>query len=146
MYTLRDAKKELERIENDIEKLLKDKEAKFSKTQPQAVDTSAIRTDSSTRADKFLVYSSYAIDKEIDDQLDILYAKRSNWLDWVDKELKILGKYNDLQQQVIYYKDDYLPRNSFEKTWCFIANKVHASESTCKRIYRKYKNQRNIES
>lgn len=146
MYTLRDANKEIERIENDIEKLLKDKEEKFSKTQPQAVDPGATRTKGGKRVDKFLVYANYAIDKEIDEQLDFLYAKKENWVKWIENELKILGKYNDLEKQVIYYKEDYVSVNPFEKTWCFIANKVHASESTCRRIYKKYKKQRNIES
>lgn len=146
MYTLRDAKKEIDRLDNDIEKLLKDKEAKFNKTQPQAVDPSAIKTISGKRVDKFLIYASYLADKEIDEQLNFLYERKENWIRWVENELKILGKYDELEQQIVYYKEDYLPRNSFEKTWYFIAQKVHASESTCRRIYRKYKKQRNIES
>lgn len=144
MYTLKDAHREIEKIDNDIEKLLRDKEAKFTKTQPQAVDPSAIRTKGCKREDKFFQYASYEELKMIDEQLDVLYTLKNNCLTWIEKELKILGKYNDLEKEVIYYKEEYIPKTPFEKTWNFISSRVHASESTCKRIYRKYKNQRNI--
>ena len=144
--TLREANKEIELIENDIEKLLRDKEAKFIKTQPQAVDPSKQVTQGGKRIDKFLAYAKFSTEKEIDEKLDELYKRKKNWENWVEKKLKILNKYDDLEKQIIYYKEIHISRNSFEKTWHFISKQVHASESTCRRIYRKYKNQRYIEN
>ena len=144
--TLKEANKEIELIENDIEKLLRDKEAKFTKTQPQAIDPSKMIIEGGKRVDKFFAYAKFSTEKEIDEQLDELYKRKKHWEDWVEKELKILNKYDDLEKQIIYYKEIYIPKTSFEKTWYFISKQVHASERTCRRIYRKYKKQRYIES
>ena len=141
---LREAKKEIEKFENEIERLLADKELIQKYTEPGAIDPTKINVTGGKREDKFLNYTILEEEKKINEKLDIAYGKKANLEQWVEKELKILNKYNDLEKQIIYYKEQYIPQNKFETTWWYIANKVHASESTCKRIYKKYKKQRDI--
>lgn len=141
---LKDAKKEIEKLENEIDKLLSDKELLQTYIEPKAVDTTKIITSGGKRSDKFLNYTIMEEEKELNKKLDIAYGKKANLEKWLENELIILNKYNDLEKQIIYYKEDYIPKNKFETTWWYIANKVNASESTCRRIYRKYKKKRDI--
>lgn len=144
--TLREARKQIEKLENEIERLLADKELIQKFTEPQAVDTTKIMTTGGSRSDKFLNYVMLDDEKEINKKLDIAYGRKNNLEQWVENELKILNKYNELEKQIVYYKEDYVPKNKFQTTWWYIANQVNASESTCRRIYKKYKKQRNIEN
>ena len=73
--------------------------------------------------------------------IDILYKKRSICLSTLENKLKELGTYEELKQKIIYYKEESLKKY----TWSEIANMVHYSETQCRRIYRKYKNQRSID-
>ena len=73
--------------------------------------------------------------------IDILYKKRSICLLALENQLKELGTYEELKQKIIYYKEESLKKY----TWSEIANMVHYSETQCRRIYRKYKNQRSID-
>lgn len=143
---LREAKKEIEKLENEIERLLADKELIQKFTEPQAVDTTKIMTAGGKRSDKFLNYVILEDEKGINTKLDIAYGKKANLEQWVENELRILNKYSELEKQIVYYKEDYVPKNKFQTTWWYIANQVNASESTCRRIYKKYKKQRDIES
>lgn len=143
--TLREARKKIEKLENEIERLLSEKEILFQKTQPQSVDTTKQNVSGgNTRSEKFLKYVITQEERKLNEDLDLAYAQKSNLENWLETELKILKKYNELEQQVIYYKDDYIPRAKYESTWWWIAKQVHASESTCRRIYSKYKKKRDV--
>lgn len=142
--TILEANKEIAHLDNEINKLLNDKELLLKYVEPGAVDTSKVITTGGKREDRFLNYTMKEEEKEINKKLDIAYGKRNNLENWIENELIIIGKYHELEQQIIYYKEVYIPKNKFETTWWFIANKVNASESTCKRIYRKYKKSRDI--
>lgn len=142
--TILEANKEIAHLDNEINKLLNDKELLLKYVEPGAVDTSKIITTGGKREDKFLSYTMKEEEKEINKKLDIAYGKRNNLENWLENELEIIGKYHELEQQIIYYKEVYIPKNKYETTWWFIANKVNASESTCRRIYRKHKKSRDI--
>lgn len=142
--TIIEASKKIEHLDNDINRLLNDKELLLKYVEPGAVDTSKVMTSGGKREDKFLNYTMREEEKEINKQLDIAYSKRNNLENWLENELKIIGKYHEFEQQIIFYKEVYIPKNKFEKTWWFIAKQVNASESTCRRIYKKYKKSRNI--
>ena len=124
--TILEANKEIAHLDNEINKLLNDKELLLKYVEPGAVDTSKVITTGGKREDKFLSYTMKEEEKEINKKLDIAYGKRNNLENWIENELIIIGKYHELEQQIIYYKEVYIPKNKFETTWWFIANKVNA--------------------
>lgn len=144
--TLREARKRIEELDNDIRFQQKEYNRIFGKTQPQAVDTSKVNVKGGTRVERFLQFTMEEEEKKISEKLQEYQEEKQNLEEWAETQLKILGKYDDLVQQVVYYKEDYIPSKYEEVTWYFISRKVHASESTCRRAYRKWKNRRNIES
>lgn len=136
--TIKEANNKIEKIDNDIEYYLKKKEKEFAKTQPQAVKIKDIVTTGGRRVDKF---SKYVISiKEIDDILDDLYSEKRILEEYVEKELIRLNKYSEAEQLIIYYKE----QNLENLTWVEISRKVHYSITQCRRIYRKWKGERNV--
>lgn len=142
--TIKEANNRIEEIEHKLEYYLKKKELEFNKTQPKAMDIKADITKGGARVDKNIQY--VMICEEYDPIINALQVEKEVLLDFVDKELKRIDKYRDVEQQIIYYKEQYIPRYPDEVTWYFISRKVHASESTCRRVYKKYKKSRYIES
>lgn len=139
--TIKEANSQIKHIDNQLEYYLNKKEKEFSKTQPKAtIITNEIK--GTNLIDKNMNY--IIASEKIDPIIDSLQEEKKLLLDFIDKELIRLKKYKDLEQLVIYYKEQYIPKENEEVTWYFISKKVYASESTCKRIYRRYKKQRDI--
>lgn len=136
--TIKEANNKLEKIDNDIEYYLKQKEIEISNVMPKAVDTTKEIVKSSKRVDRF---SQYAIEiEEIDRELDKLYADKKNLENYIEKELYRLGKYREVEQLIVYYKEQCI--ENF--TWNQIAQRVYYSPAQCRNIYRKWKKERNI--
>lgn len=142
--TIKEANNRIDEIDNKLEYYLNKKELEFNKTQPKATDIKTDITTGGARVDKNIQYM--IICEQYDPIIESLQNEKQVLLDFVEKELKRINKYGDVEQQIIYYKEQYIPRYHDEVTWYFISRKVHASESTCKRIYKKYKKSRYIES
>lgn len=138
--TIKEANNKLEKIDNDIEYWLKEKEIELSKVLPKAIDTTKERVNGGTREDKFLKYAETLEVKQIDDKLDKLYAQKRNLEDYIEKELHRLGKYREVEQLIVYYKEQCAENY----TWNQISQKVHYSITQCRNIYRKWKRGRNI--
>lgn len=139
--TIKEANKRIEKIDNKLEYYLNKKEQAFNKTQPKAA-TLTDSVKSTNISDKNMEYMMLC--EELDPIINDLQDDKVELLNFIDRELKILNKYNELEQLIIYYKEQYTPKPNEKITWYFISRKVHASESTCRRIYRRYKKQRNI--
>lgn len=142
--TIKEANNRIDEIDNKLEYYLNKKEIEFNKTQPKATDIKTDITTGGARVDKNIQYM--IICEQYDPIIESLQNEKQILLDFVEKELKRINKYGDVEQQIIYYKEQYIPRYHDEVTWYFISRKVHASESTCRRIYKKYKKSRFIES
>ena len=147
--TLNDAKKELERLDNDLEYQLKQKEILFNKTQPKVVDTTKEIVEGGKREDKYLNYVETLEEKQINEEIDKLYAQRKNLENWLNNELKIMGKYNELEQLVRYYKEDVQITDKWTGrirglTWEEIGKKIHYSSVWCRKVYKFYKMKRDI--
>lgn len=142
--TIKEANNRIDEIDNKLEYYLNKKELEFNKTQPKATDIKTDITTGGARTDKNIQYM--IICEQYDPIIESLQNEKQVLLDFVEKELKRINKYGDVEQQIIYYKEQYIPRYHDEVTWYFISRKVHASESTCRRIYKKYKKSRFIES
>ena len=138
--TIKEAKNKLERVDNQIEYWLKEKELELGNVLPQAVNTTTERVNGGKRVDKFVAYAVAVEDKEIDLNLDKLYAKKRNLEDFIEKELRRLKKYREVEQLIVYYKEQCLE----EHTWVNISQKVYMSVSQCKKIYKKFKDKRNV--
>lgn len=136
--TILEANKEIERIDNEIEFLLDKKQMIFdSVTYPKA--STGERVQGGARTDKYKQLD-FAIDT-IDPQLEYLYEEKRMYEGYIEKELIRLGKYNEVEQLVVFYKE----QTTTDYTWLEISQKVHYSVTQCRRIYRKWKKQREIE-
>lgn len=147
--TLNEANNKLEKINNDLEYELNEKQILFNKTQPQAVDTTKENVEGGTREDKNMKYVESLEEKEIDDRIDKLVRRKRNIQNWISKELKILNKYNELEQLIRYYKEnervyDAYKKKNRELTWKEIGTKVSYHPDYCRRIYRLYKRKRDV--
>ena len=63
-----------------------------------------------------------------DKVINILSIEKKALIDFVDRELKRIDKYRDIEQQVIYYKEQYISKYPDEVTWYFISRKVRVEE------------------
>ena len=147
--TLTEVKEQLERLDNELEYKLKEKEILFQKTQPQAVDTTKENVEGGTRSDKYLNYVETIEEKNINVEIDKLYQRRRNLENWLNNELKILGKYNEIEQLVRYYKEEVQVIDKYTRrrrglTWQEIGEKIHYSPVWCRKVYKLYKMKRDI--
>lgn len=139
--TIKEANSKLEKVDNDIEYWLQEKERLFIQTQPAAVNYEKEVVSGGKRVDRFLKYEISLEEKKINEELDKLYAEKIILENYIDKELKRLHKYSEIEQLIIYYKEQ-----SFQKyTWQQISQKVHYSVIQCKRIYKRFKQKRDID-
>ena len=136
--TLKEANNKLEKINNKINYYLNKKEQELAKTQPKAVKPKPIAVQGGKRVDRF---AKYVISiEEIDHELDKLYADKRILEEYIEKELQRLNKYSEVEQLIIYYKEQSLDN----LTWYQISQKVHYSVRQCKRIYKNFTQKRNI--
>lgn len=138
--TIKEAKNKLEKIDNQIEYWLKEKELELGNVLPQAVNTTTEKVDGGKRVDKFANYAVALENKKIDLKLDKLYARKRNLEDFIEKELKRLKKYREVEQLIVYYKEQCLENY----TWEQISQKVFYSKAQCKKIYQKWEGKRDI--
>ena len=135
---LKEANSKLEKVDNDIEYYLKEKEILFGKTQPQAIDTTREIVSGGKRIERFAKYTESLEEKKINEKLDEKYEEKLNLENYITKELQRIKKYKEVEQLIIFYKEICLE----DYTWVQISQKVHYSVAQCKKIYRKFKEKR----
>lgn len=136
--TIQEANKEIERLDNEIDYWL-NKKALILESTIYPKSGTGERVDGGKREDKYK-HLDYAIDN-IDPKIDELYKEKKILEEYIEKELVRLGKYNEVEQLIIFYKE----QTTTEYTWEQISQRVHYSVTQCRRIYRKWKKQRSIE-
>lgn len=137
--TIKEANNQINKIDNEIEYYLKKKELEMSKMMPQATKYDKTLVDGGKREDK---YASYAIKNELlDKELDKLFKEKFLLENFIEKELLRLGKYDEVEQLIVYYKEQSLDK----LTWQQISSKVHYSVTQCRNIYRRWRKQRDID-
>lgn len=141
--TLKEVNFEVEKLTNELKRLLREKEILETMILPKSTNLDKIVVDGGKPVnliEKYAELTELEKWKDLDKRILMLQDEIKNNMDWIDEELKILKKYDKVEQLIIYYKEidvkDY--------TWSNISAKVHYSESQCKRIYRRYKRRRNI--
>ena len=145
---LKEANKELEKLDNEYTYWLEQKELILSLVMPKATDIKPEIIEGGKREDRLLKYVELEDEKQIDNTLDYIYKRKTNLINWMDKELKILLKYGELESAIVQLKEttiiDKDTKKWRERTWDEIAKEVHYNKDHCRRIYRNYKRIRNI--
>jgi hypothetical protein len=136
--TIIEANKELERIDNQLDLLLTKRQIIIESTIYPKSGTGE-RVNGGKKEDKYK-HLDYAIDT-IDPEIELLYKEKKVYEEFIEKELHRLGKYNEVEQLIIFYKE----QTTENYTWEQISQRVHYSVTQCRRIYRKWKKQRSIE-
>ena len=148
--TLKEANEKLERLENDYNYWLNEKEKLLLLVMPKSTDIRPEMVDGGKRVDRLAQYVESMEEKQINETLDYIQAKKANLMNWIDNELNLLKKYNELEQLIIYYKEVAIIKDKYtlkqrKMTWEEIGREVHYSKDYCRRIYRNYKRIRNIQ-
>lgn len=136
--TILEANKEIERIDNELDLLLTKKQIIFDSTVYPKTPIGE-RVEGGKREDKYKQLD-FAIDN-IDPEIEKLYEEKKMYEEYIEKELVRLGKYNEIEKLIIFYKE----QTAESYTWEQISQRVHYSVTQCRRIYRKWKKQRSIE-
>lgn len=140
---LREANFQVERKNNELDKLLKDKELLECLVEPKGTDYTKVVVDGGKHTNILEVYvalKDLKRWKNLDKRIQRLQSEIQNLIDWIDNELKILDKYNEIEELIIYYKEISIKKY----TWQEIANKVHYSKDYCRKIYKRCEKKRNI--
>ena len=142
---------EIEKLENKVTYYIAEKERVFNKTQPKATVYDGDRVmGGTTREDKFARYVEECDDpkyKELDFKIIDTQSQIFHLVSYMNKELKRMDKYNDVEKLIIYYKEEYIPDKAKKEkmpTWEEISKKVNYSKSQCRNIYRRHKKSRQV--
>ena len=135
--TLKEAQAQLKQLDNEYNYWLNEKELALSVVLPKATDIRNEVVDGGKRIDKMLKYVEILDNKQIDATLDYIFKKQQNLMDYIDKELKIIGTYNYIEKRIYELRQDKVH-------WWKIGNIVGLSERQCRRIYKKMIQRRNI--
>lgn len=146
---LKEANKELEKLENEYNYWLREKEQLLVLLGPRSTDIREERVDGGKRVDRLYKYIELEDERKINATLDYIAKRKENLLKWINTELEILQKYGEVESAIIQLKENGIVRdkntNKYrEMTWEEIANQVHWSRSFCRNVYRNYKKKRDI--
>lgn len=141
--TLKEVNYEVERLENELNKLLRDKELLETLVDPKSTDYTKIMVDGGKHTNILEVYilkQDLARWQDLDKRIKQTQDQIKNDLEWIDNELKILRKYDKVEQLIVFYKEI----DTKNYTWYQISALVNYSKDYCRKIYQRYKNKRNI--
>jgi len=148
--TLKEANKELEKLENEYEYWLLEKENLLKLVRPQGTEIKQDKTNGGTREDRLLKYVELEDEKKINDTLDYIFKRQQNLLKWLKSELEIMLKYGEEEAVIIQLKENKRIKDKNtgkyrDMTWEEISKEVHWSKTFCRNVYRQYKKKRDID-
>lgn len=142
--TFNEVYKETEKLENSLNKLLNDKELLELVVDPKTTKYDKVYVDggkhSGSVQEIYVLKEDLPRWKDLDKRIQEIQTRIKINNDWVERELKILKKYDDKVEEIVYYKEQCKEK----LTWVQIGNRIHLSESQCRKIYRDYKKRRDI--
>lgn len=136
--TIREANYELMKLDNEYNYWLNEKEQIKSLVIPKSTDIQPEKVDGGKREDRLVKYVELLDDKKIDETLDYIDKKRTNLMNWLDQELKIMEQYEPLKRKIIRLREE--EHLSYEK----IGIAVGYSTRHVIRIYKEAVGRRNI--
>ncbi len=129
--TIREAKNEIKRLENELDVYATQRNINFLKTQPGAVKIKDLVVDSSnTNIDSFLNYVFK--DEELDTKIYGLVAAIYSWKAYIAKEIKRMSQYDEIGY-IEYLKYDE------KKSWREIDKKLNRGKDYSRTKYNRYK-------
>lgn len=136
--TIREANYELMKLDNEYNYWLNEKEQIKCLVVPKSTDIRPEKVDGGKREDRLVKYIELLEDKKIDETLDYIDKKRTNLMNWLDQELKIMEQYEPLKRKIIRLREE--EHLSYEK----IGIAVGYSTRHVIRIYKEAVGRRNI--
>lgn len=136
--TIREANYELMKLDNEYNYWLNEKEQIKSLVVPKSTDIRLERVDGGKREDRLVKYVELLDEKKIDETLDYIDKKRTNLMNWLDQELKIMEQYEPLKRKIIRLREE--EHLSYEK----IGIAVGYSTRHVIRIYKEAVGRRNV--
>lgn len=136
--TIREANYELMKLDNEYNYWLNEKEQIKSLVIPKSTDIRPEKVDGGKREDRLVKYVELLDDKKIDETLDYIDKKRTNLMNWLDQELKIMEQYEPLKRKIIRLREE--EHLSYEK----IGIAVGYSTRHVIRIYKEAVGRRNV--
>lgn len=130
---LKEANKELEKLDNEYNYWLEQKEIILSLVLPKATDIKPEIVEGGKREDRLLKYIEIEDEKQINATLDYIYKRKNNLMNWIENELKIIGEYTPIERKILMLRDEKRLK------WRDISKNVGYCERQCQRIYDKYK-------
>ena len=137
--TLKDANKELEKLENEYNYWLKQKENLLNLVMPKATDIKGEIVDGGKREDRLLKYVELEDEKQINATLDYIWKRKNNLMNWIDEELRIMNKYDELEKKIYELRNDeeYIRVHRKKRPWFKVASTLGYTERHILRIYAK---------
>ena len=140
--TIRETKKILRDLYDDLDVELTNKKINLYKTQPQAIKLKDVLVDSShTSFDKF---SHYVIkDERLDTKIISLLESINSYEKLIIKRIRSIALANEQEAKVIILREDeeYARKHKGNPmTWEIIGEKTGYSEKQCRRIYTNFLN------
>lgn len=131
--TIKEAKNEIKKLENELDVYLTKKEINRIKVLPSAARIKDIVVDSShINLDNFLNYINR--DEELDTKIYELLASIYAYKSYIAKELQRMSEYDEIGYI------DYL-KNTEKKSWKEIDKILHRGEDYSRTKYKRYKKQ-----
>lgn len=133
---LRDAKKLLQQLENQLEYWQWEKKLLLE----NAEGVTATNYDKERVSGGTIIDSNVSIDRVIDiiePKIKLLKSRIKNLMEYIEKELKIIGEYDPIEAKIIRLRTEH------NMKWIDIAEAVNYSERHCQRIYDKYCDRKN---
>ena len=129
--TIREAKNEIKRLENELNVYMTKKNINLLKVQPKAMQIKELVVDSShTNFDSFLNYIQK--DEEYDTKIYGLLASIYSYKSYIANEIKRMAEYDEISY-IVYLREEE------KKSWREIDKTLHHGENYSKVKYSRYK-------
>lgn len=133
--TIREAKNEIAKLENELDVYLTKKKINFLKTQPGAMNYKSIISDQSHNIfDKFLHYQIR--DEEYDTKIYSLQESIISYQQYVIKEMQRMSQYDEVGL-ICYLREEE------NYSWKEIDKELHRGEDYSRTKYKRYKQGKN---
>lgn len=134
--TIKQARNELEKLENELDLYLTKKKINFERTQPGAIKYKDIVTNSSVVFDKFTHYMIK--DEKVDSEIFSIQKSIVAYQEFLIKEMERISRYSGEKLQVVLLRDDpeYTRENGKPRTFMQIGEMLGYSEKQVRRIYK----------
>ena len=134
--TIREARNEIEKLENELDLYLTKKKINYVKTQPGSSKFKDVVTNRTNEIfDKF---SHYIIkDEELDTKIYSLQESILSYQEYILKEMKRISKIEPHKIEVYELREDmeFIRKNKRKRTWLEIAELIGYSDRQVHRFY-----------